>query len=291
MDDLKHSLMCISPIDGRYKNVCNVFKEHLSEYALFKYRIYVEIEYFIFLIQYLHKTGQKIHLKYLNNKQIIHLKSIYQKFSINECVKIKKIEIITKHDVKAVEYYIQNKFKEFEMEEYIPYIHFGLTSKDINTSAILLGFKNSLEIIIKTLENLTNVLKKRVQLWKEIPILGKTHGQPAIPTLMGKEIFVFCNRLLKQLRTLKNIKYVTKFGGAIGNLNAHYIAFPSIDWNKVFNNFINTIFQLERNEYTTQIENYDNMAYILDNIKRINSVILDLNVDMWLYISNDYFEH
>ena len=290
MEELKVSLMCVSPIDGRYKNSCGIFKQYLSEYGLFKYRIYVEIEYFIFLINELNKYNISINLKPLTKIQIIDLKNIYNNFNLDECVKIKKIEIITKHDVKAVEYYLQNKFKELDMEEYIPYIHFGLTSQDINTTAILLGFKKSLEIIIKTLDNFTNILKKRVQLWKNIPMLSKTHGQPAVPTLMGKEIFIFCNRLLNEIKHLKNIKYVTKFGGAVGNLNAHYTVFPKINWGESFNYFIKKTFNMERNEYTTQIENYDNMAYILDNLKRINTIILDLNVDMWLYISNDYFK-
>ena len=160
MEELKVSLMCVSPIDGRYKNCCGIFKQYLSEYGLFKYRIYVEIEYFIFLINELNKYNISINLKPLTKIQKIDLKNIYNNFNLDECVKIKKIEIITKHDVKSVEYYLQNKFKELDMEEYIPYIHFGLTSQDINTTAIILGFKKSLEIIIKTLDNFTNILKK-----------------------------------------------------------------------------------------------------------------------------------
>ena len=290
MEDLKFTLKSVSPIDGRYKNISKVFEEELSEYALFKYRVFVEVEYFIFLIQYLNKKFSNFILKKLTPTQINNLREIFYNFDINECIKIKNIELITRHDVKAVEYYLQKKFEELNMKKYIPYIHFGLTSQDINTTAILIGLKNSINKIVKTLEILLNILKKRINMWKDMIILSKTHGQPAVPTIMGKEIFVFYNRLLNQVENLKSIKYITKFGGAVGNLNAHYVAFPTIDWINILNAFTKNIFQMERNKYTTQIENYDNMAYILDNLKRINSIILDLDVDMWLYISNDYFK-
>ena len=188
MEDLKFTLKSVSPIDGRYKNISKVFEEELSEYALFKYRVFVEVEYFIFLIQYLNKKFSNFVLKKLTSAQINNLREIFYNFDINECIKIKNIELITRHDVKAVEYYLQKKFEELNMKKYIPYIHFGLTSQDINTTAILIGLKNSINKIVKTLEILLNILKKRINMWKDMIILSRTHGQPAVPTIMGKEI-------------------------------------------------------------------------------------------------------
>ena len=279
------NLYAITPIDGRYCNTTSILSKYVSEYALFKYRILVEIEYF--------KALYKLQIKGLKDIQkyeIDRLDNIVKDFTLKEAMKIKNIEKINKHDVKAVEYYLQEKFIEYGLEKHRSFIHFGLTSQDINSSAVILSIKETINsIIIPNLLTIMNTVLDMSKKWKNVTMLSRTHGQPASPTTIGKELYVFYYRLETQLRELKNVEYRTKFGGAVGNFNAHKVSYPDIDWETFADEFVYSL-GLIRNDYTTQISNYDEISTIFDNIKRINSILIDLDNDIWYYISLGYFK-
>ncbi len=276
-------LTAISPVDGRYRNKTEELDQYFSEYALFKYRITVEIKYFLALINEIPE------LKDFPKDKIKQIEKIATQFNLKETTQIKEIEKITNHDIKAVEYYIKKHFDKLKLKEYKEFIHFGLTSQDINNTAIPLSHKDFIyNIYLPQIGNLKATLTEKASEWKNITILAHTHGQPASPTKLGKEIKVFIERLDKQISYLKSIPFEAKFGGATGNLNAHYVAYPEIDWKEFANNFIKSL-GLTRQQYTTQIEHYDNLSNILDTAKRINNILLDLSRDMWLYISMGYF--
>ena len=278
---LKFSLNCISPIDGRYFKKTSDLSVYFSEFSFNKYRIFIEIEYLIALCEF--------HLFEENNKDVVYfLRSIYNNFDINECIKLKDIEKITNHDVKSVEYYIKNKIQEKYGETKISnFVHFGLTSQDINSSSNILMIKNSInKVLIPNIIEIIDNLKEKNRNWEGKPLLAMTHGQPASPTYISKEMMVYHDRLLIQLNKLKNVQYTTKFGGAVGNLNAHYFSIPNIDWLLFVDEFIDGI-GLKRNNLTTQIDHYDNYTEIFDIIKRINVILVDLCQDIWLYISRN----
>ena len=280
-----NSLKTISPVDGRYNEKTKELRNFFSEEALIKYRVLVEIEYFIAL------TKEDIPLlKTFPKKSIFKLKEIYSKFSFDDALSIKEIEKETNHDVKAVEYFLKNKFKDLDLHEYSEFIHFGLTSQDINNSAIPLSIKNALkEIYIPEINELLSLLNDKSKEYSSISMLARTHGQPASPTRLGKEIMVFYVRIKEQLKFLKTIPIAAKFGGATGNFNAHQLAFPKIDWKNFSKSLINNL-GLHHSFPTTQIEHYDHLASLLDCLKRINTIIIDLNKDLWTYISMDYFK-
>ena len=280
----KNSTNAISPIDGRYSNQTTHLSEFFSEKALIKYRLKVEVEYFIKLTL----TGID-QLKNWNVKNNSSLRDIYKKFDNNDCDQVKTIEKITNHDVKAVEYFLKEKFKSLGYEEYSEFIHFGLTSQDINNTAIPLSFKDYIVNYYKLLDDFLSKLKNKAEEYKEITMLAKTHGQPASPTRLGKEFEVFIVRIEEQLENLKQIPFSAKFGGATGNFNAHHLAYPETDWKEFAQSFVSDM-GLKLSFPTTQIEHYDNLAAIFDNLKRINSILIDFNQDMWLYISMDYFK-
>lgn len=278
-------LYAISPIDGRYRKTTQELANFFSEAALIEYRVYVEIEYFIALCE--------LPLPQLNNfpkEKYDALRAIYKNFKQEDAQRIKDIESITNHDVKAVEYFIKEEFDKLGLSDHKEFIHFGLTSQDINNTSIPHSFKLAIEkTYIPAINELITDLKNRAEEWKNISMLAHTHGQPASPTRLGKEILVFVERLEVQLTQLKNLPYSAKFGGATGNFNAHYVAYPEIDWKGFANNFVNNILGLNRSQYTTQIEHYDNFAAQCDALKRINNIIMDLDRDMWTYISMNYF--
>ncbi len=279
-------LTAISPIDGRYRPKVEELSPFFSEYGLIKYRVLVEVEYFIALCEY-----PLPQLKDLEKEVYRKLRDIYRRFSIEDAFKIKQIEKITNHDVKAVEYFIKERFEELGLSYYKEFIHFGLTSQDINNTAIPFSMREAMETIYYPLiDNLIKDLYFMSCEWAEIPMLARTHGQPASPTRLGKEIEVFIERLQKQLGLLKLIPYSAKFGGATGNFNAHYVAYPNIKWHVFANSFVNHVLGLERSQTTTQIEHYDNLAAFFDNLKRINNILLDFAKDMWTYISMEYFK-
>ena len=280
----KNSTNAISPIDGRYSNQTTYLSEFFSEKALIKYRLKVEVEYFIKLTL----TGID-QLKNWNVKNNSSLRDIYKNFDNNDCDQVKTIEKITNHDVKAVEYFLKEKFKSLGYEEYSEFIHFGLTSQDINNTAIPLSFKEYIVNYYKLLDDFLSKLKNKAEEYKEITMLAKTHGQPASPTRLGKEFEVFIVRIEEQLENLKQIPFSAKFGGATGNFNAHHLAYPETDWKEFAQSFVSDM-GLKLSFPTTQIEHYDNLAAIFDNLKRINSILIDFNQDMWLYISMDYFK-
>ena len=280
----KNSTNAISPIDGRYSNQTTHLLEFFSEKALIKYRLKVEVEYFIKLTL----TGID-RLKNWNVKNNSSLRDIYKNFDNNDCDQVKTIEKITNHDVKAVEYFLKEKFKSLGYEEYSEFIHFGLTSQDINNTAIPLSFKEYIVNYYKLLDDFLSKLKNKAEEYKEITMLAKTHGQPASPTRLGKEFEVFIVRIEEQLENLKQIPFSAKFGGATGNFNAHHLAYPETDWKEFAQSFVSDM-GLKLSFPTTQIEHYDNLAAIFDNLKRINSILIDFNQDMWLYISMDYFK-
>ncbi|MBN1925850.1 MAG: adenylosuccinate lyase [Prolixibacteraceae bacterium] len=281
-----NELTAITPIDGRYRNKVTVLEEYFSEYALIKYRVMVEVEYFLAL------CNQPIALlKSFDKSKTGNLKSIFERFTVEDAARVKEIEQTTNHDVKAVEYFLKEKFEELGLAAYKEYIHFGLTSQDINNTAVPCSLRDALkEVYFPQIENLVNKLEELADSWDDIPMLARTHGQPASPTRLGKEIRVFIERINVQLELLKEIPCYAKFGGATGNFNAHHIAFPDIDWAKFANDFCSEALQLERSQYTTQIAHYDNYGAIFDNLKRINTILLDLDRDMWTYISMDYFK-
>ena len=279
-------LTAISPIDGRYHAKTKKLAEYFSEFGLIRYRVQIEIEYFIALSQ----TDIPIFKNFPVNK-LADLRAIYLNFTEEDANWIKNSEKITNHDVKAVEYFLKDKIKSIGLESFLEYIHFGLTSQDINNTAIPLSLKEGIQkIYLPQIHDLIAILNRYKQEWKEIPMLAKTHGQAATPTRLGKEIQVFSERIENQLKQLEQIPYSAKFGGATGNFNAHFVAFPEIDWVLFSNNFVNSTLGLSRSQTTTQIEHYDNLAALFDCLKRINTIILDLNRDMWTYISMDYFK-
>jgi len=279
-------LTAISPIDGRYHAKTKKLADYFSEFGLIRYRVQIEIEYFIALSQ----SNIPIFKNFPVDK-LSDLRAIYLNFTEEDANWIKNSEKITNHDVKAVEYFLKDKIKSLGLESFLEFIHFGLTSQDINNTAIPLSLKEGIQIIyLPQIHDLIAILNRYKQEWKEIPMLAKTHGQAATPTRLGKEIQVFSERIENQLKQLEQIPYSAKFGGATGNFNAHFVAFPEIDWVLFANNFVNTILGLSRSQTTTQIEHYDNLAALFDCLKRINTIILDLNRDMWTYISMDYFK-
>ena len=279
-------LTAISPIDGRYHAKTKKLAEYFSEFGLIRYRVKIEVEYFIALSQ----TEIPFFKNFPLNK-LADLRAIYLNFTEEDANWIKNSEKITNHDVKAVEYFLKDKMKSLGLESFLEFIHFGLTSQDINNTAIPQSLKEGIQTIyLPQIHDLIAILNRYKQEWKEIPMLAKTHGQAATPTRLGKEIQVFSERIENQLKQLEQIPYSAKFGGATGNFNAHFVAFPEIDWVLFSNNFVNSTLGLSRSQTTTQIEHYDNLAALFDCLKRINTIILDLNRDMWTYISMDYFK-
>ena len=280
------ALNAISPIDGRYRSKTKSLSAYFSEEALIKYRVRVEIEYFIGLCEL-----PLPQLKGFNPSLFEELRSIYRHFSSEDALEVKEIELTTNHDVKAVEYFIKKEFDKLELHAYKEFIHFGLTSQDINNTAIPLSIKNAIqEIYLPNLEEIIIKLKNLIEEYKDIPLLSRTHGQPASPTRLGKEIKVFLKRIEAQKEMLTQIPFGAKFSGATGNFNAHHVAYPDIDWKAFGMHFVERILGLNFSFPTTQIEHYDSFAALCDNIKRINTIIIDLNRDMWQYISMDYFK-
>jgi adenylosuccinate lyase len=277
------TLTAISPIDGRYRNKVSHLDEYFSEYALIKYRVFVEIEYFLFL-------NEKKFFK-LNAKEKIEVIQIALQFSMEDALEIKNVEKTTNHDVKAVEYFIKNKLDKAGLSNVKEWVHFGLTSQDINNTAIPLSWKHSIENeYLPAIINLQKHLATLAKQYKKVPMLARTHGQAASPTQLGKEIMVFVDRLESQIELFSFIPFTGKFGGATGNFNAHQIAFPKKDWVQFANEFLEEKLLLQRQQYTTQIEHYDNLAAHFDAIKRMNTILIDLCRDMWTYISQDYFK-
>lgn len=281
-----NELNAISPIDGRYRSKVNELGNYFSEEALIKYRVLVEIEYFIALCELALPQ-----LKDVKTEQIKDLREIYQNFTLEDALTIKSIEKVTNHDVKAVEYFIKEKFNSLGLKEYKEFIHFGLTSQDINNTAIPLSIKEAMnDIYVPEYFTLLNKLKELSKEWSNIPMLARTHGQPASPTRLGKEIEVFVVRLEEQFNLLNDIPSAAKFGGATGNFNAHKIAYPNINWKEFGGQFVQEKLGLQHSFPTTQIEHYDHMAALFDCVKRINTIIIDLNRDFWAYVSMDYFK-
>ncbi len=280
------TLQAISPIDGRYRNKVDKLADYFSEFALIKYRVLVEVEYFLALSE----SGIN-QLQPLSGEQQQTFRNLYADFTEHDAQRIKDIEKVTNHDVKAVEYFIKEKIDALDLDVNKEFIHFGLTSQDINNTAIPLSLKEALdEVYIPELETLIAQLEDLAKDWKEIPMLARTHGQPASPTRLGKEFQVFVTRLKKQLEELKRVDHSAKFGGATGNYNAHHVAYPEIDWKAFGTRFVEETLGLNHSFPTTQIEHYDDMAALFDALKRINTIIIDLDRDIWTYISMDYFK-
>ncbi|APG64250.1 adenylosuccinate lyase [Tenacibaculum todarodis] len=279
-------LNAISPIDGRYRSKVAELTNYFSEEALIKYRVKVEIEYFIALCEI-----PLPQLADFNTDLYEDLRNIYISFSSEDAQSIKDIEKVTNHDVKAVEYFIKEKFDGLNLQKYKEFIHFGLTSQDINNTAIPLSIKDAMEeVYYGSLDQLTSKLTALSEEWEDIPMLARTHGQPASPTRLGKEFFVFVERTLQQVWFLQNVPHAAKFGGATGNYNAHKVAYPDIDWKAFGTNFVEEILGLHHSFPTTQIEHYDHMASLFDAMKRVNTILIDLNRDVWTYVSMDYFK-
>jgi adenylosuccinate lyase len=279
-------LTAISPIDGRYRDKTENLSGYFSEWALIRYRVRVEIEYFIFLCEHLPQ------LKPLNTGDMKErLRSFYRSFSSNDAARVKEIEKTTNHDVKAVEYFIKERFEALSLQAYKEFIHFGLTSQDINNTSVPLMIKDALEdIYYPGIQSVLDILKKYAEEWMDIPMPAKTHGQPASPTRLGKEIMVFVYRVEQQLKLLILTPFSTKFGGATGNFNAHKVAFPDYDWRRMGDLFVKNFLGMEREEWTTQISNYDNLAALFNGISRINTIFIDMCRDFWQYISMGYFK-
>ncbi|MBC8390961.1 MAG: adenylosuccinate lyase, partial [Deltaproteobacteria bacterium] len=276
----------ISPIDGRYRNVTDALGNYFSEGALIKYRVLVEVEYFIALYQL-----NLPQLSGLEQNFFEPLRTVYQPFTLEDARRVKEIEKETNHDVKAVEYFLKEKFDQLGLGPYKEFIHFGLTSQDINNTALPLAMKEAwLDVLKPVLDEVLETLKEKADEWRWIPMLARTHGQPASPTRMGKEIYVFVERIKKQIELLNTIPFSAKFGGATGNFNAHYIAYPDVDWSAFGDQLVNNTLGLKRSKVTTQIEHYDNLAAFFDNLKRINTILVDLDRDVWSYISMNYFK-
>ncbi len=279
-------LTAISPIDGRYRNKTEKLADYFSEYALVKYRVRVEVEYFIALCEL-----PLPQLKNIDKEVFPKLQSIVDNFSEEDASRVKETEKVTNHDVKAVEYFIKEKFDELGLEQYKEFIHFGLTSQDINNTSVPLSLKDALtDVYYPLLDELIVKLTSQAEAWADVAMLAKTHGQPASPTRLGKEIMVFASRLQAQLQLLRSVPLSAKFGGATGNYNAHTVAYPEYDWKAFGNKFVSEKLGLVREEWTTQISNYDNLAAVFDALKRIDTIMIDLNRDFWQYISMEYFK-
>ena len=281
------ALTAVSPIDGRYRSKTESLADYFSEYALIRYRVRVEIEYFITLCEL-----PLPQLESFNSDLFEQLRDIYRNFDEASAARVKEIESITNHDVKAVEYFIKEEFDKIGgLDDYKEFIHFGLTSQDINNTSVPLSVKEALEeVFYPQIEELIAQLKEYAEAWKDVPMLAKTHGQPASPTRLGKEVEVYVYRLSEQLATLRNCKMTAKFGGATGNFNAHHVAYPQHDWRAFGNRFVSEKLGLEREQWTTQISNYDHLGSIFDAIRRINTIMIDLDRDFWMYISMEYFK-
>lgn len=281
------TLTAISPIDGRYRGKTELLAGYFSEYALIRYRIRVEIEYFIALCQL-----PLPQLKDFDKELFPKLREIYQNLSTEDAQRVKDIEKITNHDVKAVEYFIKEQLDRIGgFDQYKEFVHFGLTSQDINNTSVPLSIKEALaDVLFPLLEELIGQLSAYAEEWKDVSMLAKTHGQPASPTRLGKEVMVFVYRLQEQFRQLRACRLTAKFGGATGNFNAHHVAYPNIDWRDFGNHFVSESLGLDREQYTTQISNYDSMGAVFDALRRINTILIDLDRDFWMYISMEYFK-
>lgn len=282
-----NELTSISPIDGRYRSKTHQLADYFSEYALIRYRVRVEVEYFISLCEL-----PLPQLAGVDSSVYLSLREVWQNFTEQDAAHIKEIESVTNHDVKAVEYFLKEQFDKIpQLIDYKEFIHFGLTSQDINNTSVPLSIKEAIDnVYMPALENLLSVLNGYAEQWADIPMLARTHGQPASPTRLGKEIKVFAYRLENQINQLKAVPVSAKFGGATGNFNAHNVAYPSIDWKAFGAKFLKEKLGLEREEYTTQISNYDNLAALFDAMKRLNTIQIDMNRDFWQYISMEYFK-
>ncbi len=279
-------LTAISPLDGRYRNVTESLANYCSESALIRYRIRVEVEYFIALCQI-----PLPELADIDPAMFAELRKLYTEFDAADAVRVKEIEAVTNHDVKAIEYILKEKMDALGLSAYKEFVHFGLTSQDINNTSVPLSIKEAIEeVYVPAMDELVEKLIAMSNEWAEISMLARTHGQPASPTRLGKEIMVYIERLCKQLDMLHNLSMAAKFGGATGNFNAHYIAYPEVDWVEFANSFVGDQLDLDRSQYTTQIEHYDMLAALFDNLKRINTILVDLSRDMWSYISMEYFK-
>ena len=281
-----NALTAISPVDGRYRRHTLPLAPYFSEFGLIRYRVWVEIEYFIALAE----AG----VPPLNNiakAKLDTLRFVYKNFSLKDAQEVKETEKTTNHDVKAVEYFVKKALNEAGLEDYLEFVHFGLTSQDINNTAVPLSLKQAMsEVYIPLIKEVRDLLNGLASDWENVPMLARTHGQPASPTRLGKEIAVFVNRLDEQLEGLNNTKYAAKFGGATGNFNAHHVAYPSHDWKTFGNQFVNDVLGLYRSQTTTQIEHYDHLAALCDGLKRVHNILIDLNRDIWTYISMEYFK-
>lgn len=280
------SLTAISPVDGRYRNKCEALDLYFSEYALIRYRVKVEIEYFLALA-----ALPLPQLAAFPKDKCEALRDIYRNFTVADAAKVKDIESVTNHDVKAVEYFIKERFDILGLEDFKEFIHFGLTSQDINNTSVPMSLADALkDVYIPMIEEIISKLKADAEEWKDIAMLAKTHGQPASPTRLGKEFMVYVYRLEEQLDTLRKVRISGKFGGATGNFNAHHIAYPEYNWPEFARNFLKEKLGIDREMYTTQISNYDNLAALFDALRRINTIITDLDRDIWMYISMGYFK-
>lgn len=281
------SLTAISPVDGRYRKVCAPLADYFSEYALIRYRLRVEVEYFIALCRLPLPQLKDA----LSGDTEERLRKLYVDFTPEDAHKIKDIEAVTNHDVKAVEYYLKERFDELGLSAFKEFIHFGLTSQDINNTSVPMSVRDALhEVFIPALEELVEILRVLAKEWEDVPMLARTHGQPATPTRLGKEVGVYVYRLEEQIRQLREVPVSGKFGGATGNMNAHHVAYPGYDWPAFAAGFLKGSLGLQRETLTTQISNYDNLAALFDALRRVNTIILDLDRDFWMYISLDYFK-
>jgi adenylosuccinate lyase len=280
------SLTAISPVDGRYRSKVSELDEFFSEYALIRYRLMVEVEYFIALCEL-----PLPQLATVDPKHFDQLRALYEEFELEDALEIKTIEQETNHDVKAIEYYLKHRFDAMKLGGIKEFVHFGLTSQDINNTSIPMSIRDAHQLVLMpALNELLDQLVEKTMLWKDVPMLARTHGQPASPTKLGKELYVFAERLMNQLGMIKNIPFTGKFGGATGNLNAHAVAYPQIDWDAFATSFLAEKLNIQRQRTTTQIEHYDYLAAYFDNLKRINTILTDFCRDMWQYIAMDYFK-
>jgi len=280
------NLTAISPIDGRYRSKTEELAPYFSEFGLIQYRLWAEVEYFIALME-----SGVTRLKKPDSSVYKSLREIYSVFSPGDALRIKEIESTTNHDVKAVEYFLKEKFDALGLQDYKEFIHFGLTSQDINNTAVPASIRDALkEVYFLRLELLVAKIDEMASSWKDVPMLARTHGQPASPTRLGKELMVFSERLKKQMEQARAIPFSAKFGGATGNFNAHHVAYPGFDWVKFGNYFVNQVLKLDRSQTTTQIDHYDNLAALCDALSRINTILMDFSKDLWTYISMEYFK-